>query len=132
MKPTHLIVILLASIISSSVAQELKEDPRQTRAKIKTAHTGDSLVGTWDVEDSSARFAISKNTAGVFIEGFDQNDGEKFWLSKFFWNGESLKGKIVMPSTTHTIFVALRLVSEGVLDGEFTGDVNTKARWIRK
>ena len=68
-----------------------------------------TMTGTWKIADSSARFRIWFEHDRPMVEGWDENDGEKFEILDAHLEGETLWISTRMPSTDYRLTTKLTL-----------------------
>jgi len=129
------LLLVWAAVAGSSGCAEFRTGACcSPKARVVTRGTSDAscLLGTWDVEDSTARFVISRLNGAVYMEGWDSGGGEHFQLSGLAWDGTRLTGVFVMPSNGYTTCSSLGLESGDELRGTYAGDTSGSPEvWIR-
>ena len=111
MRPLLLLALALAGCMKRAPADT--EDVTSAVLAV-SAPLDPGLLGTWDLDSSTAVWTITATSAGqVVVTGVDSSDGEPFEVSSIRPDGRTLRFSTRMPSTEYTTAQTWTLTEDG-------------------
>lgn len=103
-----------------------------TPNQVNLAQFNHDFLGDWFVFESTASFKIYLNKNNIKMSGKDVLDSEKFIISNLKWNGKSITGLMIMPSTNSKNQFILSMIDNNTIECTFKSKINRGLIWKRK
>ena len=105
--------VLLLGLLAGCMKRAPQQEAIEPSMLAVSAPLDPDLLGTWELDGSTAVWTIETTPSGVMVSGVDSGDGEAFEIDNVRPDGRTLRFSTRMPSTDHTTVQTWTLTGAG-------------------